>query len=52
MWSAGLFAYAKGLGITAIYSGHDHDNNYEGVLEGVRLAYGHKTGAVPDYARH
>ena len=53
---AGLFAYAKGLGISAIYSGHDHDNNYEGVLEGVRLAYGHKTGGlcgglrIPDLA--
>jgi hypothetical protein len=42
---AGLFAAAKALGVSAIHSGHDHDNNYEGVLQGVRLAYGHKTGA-------
>lgn len=45
--AAGLFAAAKEMGIRAIFSGHDHDNNYEGVLEGVRLAYGHKTGAPP-----
>lgn len=44
MHDSGLFQAAKDMGITAIYSGHDHDNNYEGVLEGVRLAYGHKTG--------
>lgn len=43
---SGLFQAAKQMGVTAIYSGHDHNNNYEGVLEGVRLAYGHKTGAL------
>ena len=43
---AGLFAAARALGISAMHSGHDHDNNYEGVLQGVRLAYGHKTGAA------
>ena len=24
------------LGVTAIYSGHDHNNDYAGVLDGVR----------------
>lgn len=24
------------LGLTAIYSGHDHNNDYAGVLEGIR----------------
>lgn len=47
MHDSGLFRAAKEMNITAIYSGHDHDNNYEGVLDGVRLAYGHKTGALP-----
>ncbi|KAL4427687.1 hypothetical protein ABPG75_001776 [Micractinium tetrahymenae] len=40
----GLFALARALGITAIYSGHDHSNDYSGVLHGVRLAYGRKSG--------
>jgi pre-mRNA-splicing factor SYF1 len=44
MVDSGFFAAVKEIGITAIHSGHDHDNNYEGVLDGVRLAYGHKTG--------
>lgn len=45
MHDSRLFRAAREMGISAIYSGHDHDNNYEGVLDGVRLAYGHKTGA-------
>lgn len=32
------------LGINAIYSGHDHNNDYSGKLEGVRVAYGRKSG--------
>ncbi|KAK9918079.1 hypothetical protein WJX75_001042 [Coccomyxa subellipsoidea] len=44
MSDTGLFAALKGMGVTAVHSGHDHDNNYEGLLNGVRLAYGHKTG--------
>lgn len=32
------------FGIHAIYSGHDHDNDFAVELEGVRLAYGRKTG--------
>ena len=47
MHDSGLFRAAKEMNITALYSGHDHDNNYEGVLDGVRLAYGHKTGTQP-----
>lgn len=33
-----------GSRVTAFYSGHDQNNKYEGVLEGVRLACGHKDG--------
>ncbi len=32
------------FGIHAIYSGHDHDNDFAVELDGVRLAYGRKTG--------
>ena len=45
MSDTGLFGALKDAGVTALHSGHDHDNNYEGLLYGVRLAYGHKTGA-------
>ncbi|CAL8463973.1 g3508 [Coccomyxa elongata] len=44
MSDTGLFKALKSMGVTALHSGHDHDNNYEGLLDGVRLAYGHKTG--------
>lgn len=44
MSDTGAFVALRSAGVTAIHSGHDHDNNYEGLLEGVRLAYGHKTG--------
>ncbi|EFN59663.1 hypothetical protein CHLNCDRAFT_133158 [Chlorella variabilis] len=40
----GLLGVAKHAGISAVYSGHDHDNDYLGVKEGVRLAYGRKSG--------
>ncbi|KAL4444638.1 hypothetical protein ABPG77_002455 [Micractinium sp. CCAP 211/92] len=40
----GLFQLSRALGIGAIYSGHDHDNDYLGVMQGVRLAYGRKSG--------
>lgn len=33
-------------GIRAIYSGHDHDNDYVVELDGVRLAQGRKTGCA------
>ncbi len=33
-------AVGREAGVTAIYSGHDHNNDYIGTLEGIRLAYG------------
>lgn len=39
-----LFPALKAAGVTAVYSGHDHDNNYYADYDGVRLAYGAKTG--------
>lgn len=44
LFNTGLFKVAKEAGINAIYSGHDHNNDYVGVLEGVRLGFGRKTG--------
>eukprot|EP00887_Chlorella_sp_A99_P005029 scaffold4.g5029.t1 len=41
---SGLFALAQRIGIGAIYSGHDHNDDYIGELGGVRLAFGRKTG--------
>lgn len=40
----GFFELARELGITAIYSGHDHNNDFAGAVDGVRLAYGRKSG--------
>ena len=34
----------KAAGVTALYSGHDHNNNFYGTLDGIRLGYGQKTG--------
>lgn len=34
----------RDAGVTAVYSGHDHNNDYLGPLEGMRLAYGRKSG--------
>jgi len=42
--NTGLFKVAKEAGINALYSGHDHNNDYVGVLDGVRLGFGRKTG--------
>lgn len=39
-----LFESLKKAGVKAVYCGHDHNNNYHGIYQGVRLAYGHKTG--------
>ena len=33
-------ACCREIGVRAIYSGHDHDNDYVGKMHGVRLAYG------------
>eukprot|EP00887_Chlorella_sp_A99_P001702 scaffold8.g1702.t1 len=40
----GLFDAARDAGITSLWSGHDHDNNYSGVLDGVRVGYARKSG--------
>lgn len=34
----------RNAGVTAVYSGHDHDNNYHALWGGVRYAYGQKSG--------
>jgi pre-mRNA-splicing factor SYF1 len=39
-----LFPALKAAGVTAVYSGHDHLNNFYAVHEGIRLGYGAKTG--------
>ncbi|KAI3429468.1 hypothetical protein D9Q98_005560 [Chlorella vulgaris] len=40
----GLLQLARQAGIGAIYSGHDHENDFVGSVKGVRLAYGRKSG--------
>ncbi|KAL4452418.1 hypothetical protein ABPG75_008080 [Micractinium tetrahymenae] len=40
----GFFELAREVGITAVYSGHDHNNDFAGTVHGVRLAYGRKSG--------
>lgn len=42
--NTGLFDFIKNSGIGAVWSGHDHSNDYEGVVEGVRVGYGRKGG--------
>ena len=37
-------AYLKMLGVRACFCGHDHVNNYSGVIDGVDLVYGRATG--------
>lgn len=39
-----IFPAFKSAGISAVWCGHDHCNNYHGVLDGIRLGYGQKTG--------
>jgi hypothetical protein len=34
------FRGVSDLGVTAVYSGHDHNNNYVATYKKVRLAYG------------
>lgn len=43
--NTGLFAslYINGQ-IDAVFSGHDHDNNFVGIHHGIRLCYGNITG--------
>jgi hypothetical protein len=38
--NSGLFQSLQNMSVTALYSGHDHNNNYYGRLKGIRLAYG------------
>jgi hypothetical protein len=41
----GLHQFAKENGVQAVWSGHDHVNDFEGVYEGgIRIGYGRKTG--------
>jgi hypothetical protein len=52
----GAAAWARAAGVTGIFSGHDHANDYSGVTqEGLHLAYGRYSGAggyqVPGLAR-
>ncbi len=37
-------AYLKMLGVRACFCGHDHVNNYAGMIDGVDLVYGRATG--------
>eukprot|EP01026_Neomeris_dumetosa_P051823 TRINITY_DN4565_c0_g1_i1.p2 TRINITY_DN4565_c0_g1~~TRINITY_DN4565_c0_g1_i1.p2 ORF type:complete len:211 (-),score=25.84 TRINITY_DN4565_c0_g1_i1:350-919(-) len=39
-----LFEALKKVNVTSVFFGHDHDNDYEGVYQGIRLAYGVKSG--------
>ena len=40
-----LFEALLQANVTAVFSGHDHDNNFDAVHpHGIRLVYGHKTG--------
>lgn len=43
--NTGLFAAFKKMGdVISIHCGHDHDNDFYGVYDGILLAYGRKTG--------
>lgn len=42
--NSGLFDALREHGIDAIYSGHDHNNDFTAVWQGVRLSYGLKSG--------
>jgi hypothetical protein len=38
------FKFLKELGVKACFCGHDHVNDYAGIIDGVELAYGRATG--------
>ncbi|MCC6490965.1 MAG: metallophosphoesterase [Candidatus Hydrogenedentes bacterium] len=38
-------AFLKSIGVTACFCGHDHVNDYSGVVDGIELVYGRATGA-------
>lgn len=43
--NSGLFAAARNLGnVTSVFCGHDHVNDYNGELDGIRLCYGRASG--------
>lgn len=43
--NSGLFAAMAGTGqVLGVFAGHDHINDYWGVLHGIRLCYGRATG--------
>jgi len=42
--NTGLHKFAKENGVQAVWSGHDHVNDFVGVWDGVRIGYGRKTG--------
>lgn len=43
-FNTNFFDVMKENGISACFSGHDHDNDFGGMYEGVELVYGRKTG--------
>lgn len=36
--------FKKTKNIKAIFVGHDHDNDYRGIMDDIELSYGRKTG--------
>ena len=45
VWNTGFFARAKNNGdISAMFVGHDHNNDFGGFYEGIELVYGRKSG--------
>lgn len=42
--NTGLFNVLKSSGVGSVWSGHDHDNDYEASVESVSIGYGRKTG--------
>ena len=48
--NSGLFCKMLEMGdVRAVFCGHDHDNDYEGDLYGVHLAYGRYSGGKAEY---
>ena len=45
VWNTGFFAAAKANGdISAMFVGHDHNNDFGGWYDGIELSYGRKSG--------
>lgn len=48
--NTGMFrALADGGGVTGVFAGHDHSNNYLAQKEGIALAYGQYSGGDAEY---